>query len=249
MRGVPTHVSIHDVSPAFAREVEDALAMCHDAGTKPALLVVPNFHGTWALSRYPKFQERLRALQADGHEIFLHGFFHKAGMSEQAAEQDGRPARLRRLFAQKVVSAGEAEFADIGWKEGDQRLDEGEAMLAAAGLRIDGFVAPAWSMASWVLTMLRERGYRYTEDHFHVYDPKRGTSRRSLVMNFASRTPARLWSSVAFCRVARPARRVLPARIALHPGDMTKELLRREAKDLLAWGKGDFVPRATDLFA
>jgi predicted deacetylase len=245
---MPIHASIHDVSPAFTQEIDDALALCHEVGAKPALLVVPNFHGTWPLARYPKFCERLRALQADGHEIYLHGFFHKAGM-DGAAEEAGRPGRVRRLFAQKVVSAGEAEFADIGWKEGDARLDEGESILAAAGLRIDGFVAPAWSMASWVLTMLRERGYRYTEDHFHVYDPKMGTTRRSLVLNFASRTPARLWSSVAFCRVARPARRVFPARIALHPGDMRKEVLRREAKDLLAWGRGDYVGRGADLFA
>jgi uncharacterized protein len=245
---VPTHVSIHDVSPAFTQEIEDALAMCHAVDTKPALLVVPNFHGTWPLARYPKFCERLRVLQDQGHEIFLHGFFHKAGAVREESSDDGRPSRLRRMFAQKVVSAGEAEFADIGWKEGDTRLDEGEAMLRDAGLRIDGFVAPAWSMASWVLTMLRERGYRYTEDHFRIYDPKRGTSRRSLVLNFASRTPTRLWSSVAFCRVARPARRVLPARIALHPGDMKKEVLRREAKDLLQWGRGDYVARGVDLF-
>ena len=243
---MPTHVSIHDVSPAFTQEVEDALAMCHAVGVKPALLVVPNFHGTWELGRYPKFEARLRELQAQGHEIFLHGFFHKAGMPSGASE--GRPSPARRFFAQKVVSAGEAEFADIGWSEGDRRMDEGEAVLRRAGLDIDGFVAPAWSMASWVPTMLRERGYRYTEDHFHVYDPKGGTSRRSVVLNFASRTPARLWSSVAFCRVARPARRLVPARIALHPGDMKKDVLRRETESLLAWGKGDFVARATDLF-
>ena len=41
---MPVHVSIHDVSPAWKDEVEAALAMCHGAGAKPALLVVPNYH-------------------------------------------------------------------------------------------------------------------------------------------------------------------------------------------------------------
>src|SRR4051812_25206302 len=96
-------VSIHDVSPAFDREIEDALAACAEAcsgvGAKPALLVVPNFHGKWPLDRYPAFVDRLRELQAAGHEIILHGFFHAS---------DGGS-----FFAQKIASAGEAEFADL----------------------------------------------------------------------------------------------------------------------------------------
>ena len=42
---MPVHVSIHDVSPAWEREVDVALEMAHAAGVRPALLVVPNFHG------------------------------------------------------------------------------------------------------------------------------------------------------------------------------------------------------------
>ena len=245
-----THASIHDVSPAWATEMEDALALCNEVGARAALLVVPDFHGRWPLLRYPKFCERLRELQGQGHEVYLHGFFHKSGVEAAEGDQgEGRPVGLRRFFAQKVVSGGEAEFSDVSWKEADTRLDDGERVLREAGLTIDGFVAPAWSFAPWLLAMLAERGYRYTEDHLRIYDPKGKVSRPSLVMNFASRTPARLWSSVAWCRAARPARRLLPTRIALHPGDMKSRVLRSEARDLLAWGRGDYVARGTDLFS
>ena len=47
------HVSIHDVTPAFAREIDVALTMAHRAGMRPALLVVPNFHGDALPTKLP----------------------------------------------------------------------------------------------------------------------------------------------------------------------------------------------------
>lgn len=233
------HVSIHDVSPAWEREVDVALDVAHAHGVKPALLVVPDFHGRAKLSEHPAFCEKLRALEADGHEIYLHGYYHRA--------QNG--SGLGGVFRQKIVSAGEAEFSDVDPDEARRRLDDGERMLKDAGLTITGFVAPAWSMPRWVLGLLAERGYAFTEDHLRVYDPAARRSRPSLVLNFASRTPGRLFSSVAWCRIARPARRVLPARIAIHPADMRFALLRSETESLLTWARGDFVARGAALLS
>jgi uncharacterized protein len=122
-------------------------------------------------------------------------------------------------------------------------------MLTSAGLTIKGFVAPAWSMPGWVLTLLAERGYAFTEDHVRIYDPAARRARASLVLNFASRTPARLFSSVAWCRMARPARRLVPSRIAMHPADMRFALLRSETVSLLRWAEGDFVTAGAELIA
>ena len=238
------HVSLHDVSPAWENEVELALEMAHAHDVRPALLVVPDFHGKAPLLEHPAFCERLRALQSDGHEIYLHGYFHRARTWDEHAtstSSGGLGSRARYLFAQKVVSGGEAEFSDVSQEEALKRLDDGERMLREAGLSISGFVAPAWSMPSWVLGLLGERGYAFAEDHTRVYDPSAKRSRASVVLNYASRTPARLLSSVAWCRIARPARRILPARIAIHPADMRYALLRSELASLLAWGEGDYV--------
>ena len=196
---------------------------------------MPNFHGAWPLDAHPKFCARLRALQEEGHEVYLHGFFHES-KPRASDERD-----LAWLYAQKIVSGGEAEFRDLTPAEAETRLDEGEAMLRRAGLRTTGFIAPAWAMHDWLLPVLARRGYAFTEDHLHVYDPAANKRRASVVLNYASRTPGRLLSSVAWCRLAKYARVALPARIAIHPADMRFALLRYETRQLLSWAAGDTV--------
>ncbi len=241
------HLSLHDVSPAWSAEVDQALELAREVDAKPALLVVPNFHGRWPLEDHPAFAAQLRDLQARGHEVFLHGFFHRA-RSEAGTAEDGRPRRLAWYFAQRVASAGEAEFRDVSRDEAVDRLDRGERTLRAAGLAIDGFVAPAWSMPPWLVPLLAERGYRFAEDHLRVFDPAGGRARASVVLNYASRTRLRMLSTVAWCRAAKHARAFFPARIAIHPADLRVPLLRRELRHLLAWGAGDYVPRSQSLF-
>ena len=154
---------------------------------------------------------------------------------------------MKWAFAQRVVSSNEAELASVPEGEGRARIAEGERLLHEAGLRIDGFVPPAWAMPGWLLGALGERGYRFTEDHLRVYDPQAGRSRASVVLNWASRSPARLLSTVAWCRSARWARPLVPARIAIHPADMRVTLLRREIQGALEWARGDIVARGAGL--
>jgi hypothetical protein len=67
------------------------------------------------------------------------------------------------------------------------------------------------------------------------------------VLNWASRSPGRLLSTIAWCRVAKHARALVPARIAIHPGDMHWLVLRREIEQLLDWARGDFVTSGAGL--
>jgi predicted deacetylase len=238
LRRAKTHVSIHDVSPAATAEVEEALTACEEVGATAALLVVPNFHGKWPLDRYPAFVGRLRALQDAGHEIHLHGFFHQA---------EGPVRTARAFFAQRVASAGEAEFALLDRSEAEERLDRGLAMFDSLGLRPSGFVAPAWQMPRSLLVSLAERKLGYAEDHVRVYDPVARTSRPSLVLNFASRTPGRVWSSAAFVRLALPMRGVLPTRFAIHPGDLRNAMLAGEMRRVLRAARGTFTASCREL--
>ena len=240
------HVSIHDVSPVWIDEVEAAIGLCHAAGVRPALLVVPNFHDRSPILSDERFCERLRHLQDRGHEVYLHGLLHQ-GLVQTGGNQGFRP--LKRLWSQRIVSNGEAEMSDLSPTEGRRRLEQGERMLDAAGLRIDGFVPPAWWMPRWLPSLLAERGYRFSEDHLRVYDPFAGRARVSVLLNWASRSPARLVSTVAWCRAARHARSFVPARIAIHPADMRFVLLRRELAHILAWARGDLVSSGGDLLA
>jgi uncharacterized protein len=245
-RGMAVHVSIHDVSPAWATEVDDALELCAAFGARPALLVVPDWHGRAPLLGDAAFCGRLRALQAHGHEVYLHGLLHR---SRERYEADAGAGRLAWSFAQRVASGHEAELMDVSPAEGRRRIDEGERLLRAAGLRIDGFVPPAWATPRWLPSELGARGYRFAEDHLRVYDPTEKRARLTIVLNWASRTPARLVSTVAFCRAMKHAGVVVPARIAIHPADMQFLRLRREIARLLGWASGRMVRRGTDLLA
>ncbi len=255
---MPIHVSIHDVAPPFERQIDAALSLAGARGIKPALLVVPDFHGSAPLAHHPAFCEKLRTLEAEGHEIYLHGYYHRArpwgehhrATMTTAALSTGIqswPARARYAFSQQVVSNGEAEFRDVSRAEAMDRLDRGEHVLRQAGLTIRGFVAPAWSMPAWFREILSVRGYAFAEDHLRVYAPASRASRPSVVFNYASRSVPRLLSTVAFCRLARPAGRLMPARVAIHPADMEFMLLRSETVRLLDWAKGDLAVRGQDL--
>ena len=234
------HVSLHDVSPAFTDEVNAAIDLCGAFGIRPALLVVPNHHRAAPLDRDEAFVERLRALQDRGFELFLHGYYHRSEPSQRAG--------ITGFFRQRVVSAGEAEFAALDEAEGTSRLDRGLELLETLRLRVDGFVAPAWSFSPWLLPALKARGIRYTEDHLRIYEPTTDTVQASLVLNFATRSYNRLASTVFYCRAARPLAALLPTRIAIHPGDMRSAIARHEVASLLGWAAKRAIVTGPELF-
>lgn len=244
---MPVHVSIHDVSPRYAAEVEHAILLCRARGVNPALLVVPNHHGQAPLDQAPDFVHRLRQLGQEGSQILLHGLYH---------ETDRAPARFfvgdprtsfGRWLRQSVASAGEAEFGELSLAEAASRLDAGMSMFTELGLPVHGFVPPAWILPRRLLPALAKRRIRHTENHFGVIDPVTGRRRASAVMNFATRTRMRLLTSVTYVRAARALRHALPLRIAIHPKDLRSPLALRETVRLLDWAKGDFIQRVEDL--
>lgn len=234
------HVSIHDVTPRWATEVETLLQWCQARALQPALLVVPNYHHQWPLNAHPLFCERLRALQGLGHSILLHGFYHDT-RSEEPAESEpldhasGGVEPVGHWVYQRLLSSNEAEFAQLTEGQARRLLDGGQAMFDAIGLHAEGFVAPAWSMSPAVRAVLRAQLCRYSEDHLRVYDYAAGQSHFSLLINFATRSFWRMASTVAFARLGRFAAPLAPVRVALHPGDLSRPVLHGEIQRLLDW--------------
>ena len=97
-------VSIHDVTPALAGGVERLWARCAARNGRPALLVVPDWHGEWPLERYPEFVAWLRARAAEGAEIVLHGERH---------DEVGLPRGLADELRAWGRTAGEGEFLTL----------------------------------------------------------------------------------------------------------------------------------------
>ena len=215
-------VSIHDVGPRFEREIDilvERLERQIGAG-KFAMLVVPDHWGEHPIATNLPYQARLRSYADSGAEIFVHGWFHR-----DFAEHSGS-ARLRA----KYMTASEGEFLGLTVAEAAKRMAGGRALIEdVIGREVAGFIAPAWLYGSGAREALAISGFALAEDHMRVWQPETGkVVARGPVITWASRSPARTASSLAFATLACVALQMLPTvRIAVHPGDVTKESILR----------------------
>ena len=203
--------SIHDVSPRFEREVDTLVELLSTrlGGPRFAMLVVPDHWDASPLETSPAFARRLRGWADAGVEMFLHGWRHR----------DDAPAPG---FARRHMTAGEGEFAALTFADASERLARGRAVVEdAIGRSVAGFIAPAWLYSVGARAAIAEARYPLAEDHWRVWQPASGrVLARGPVITWASRSRARIASSLAVAAVARTAHALLPvARIAVHPGD------------------------------
>jgi uncharacterized protein len=202
--------SIHDVSPRFEREV-DQLAERLDrrlGSARFAMLVVPDHWDAAPIAADPRFQARLRRWADAGVEMFLHGWRHR----------DAAP----KGFKARHMTAGEGEFSQLDHAEATQRLRAGRAVVEdAIGRPVAGFIAPAWLYSAGALAAVRDEGFALAEDHMKVWRPDDGkVLARGPVITWASRSPARIRSSLFFAGLARFGLQPLQTvRVAVHPGD------------------------------
>jgi predicted deacetylase len=208
--------SIHDVGPRFEAQVDqlaDRLSR-HLGGPRFAMLVVPDHWGEAPLREARAFQARLRDWADCGVEMFVHGWFHKDGSSHSGAAG----------FKAKHMTAGEGEFLGLSRAEARRRMQDGRALIEdIIGRPTVGFIAPAWLYGLGAREALGDAGFAMAEDHMRVWRPSDGTVlARGPVVTWASRSRARIRSSLAFAALARTALRPLTTlRIAVHPGDTT----------------------------
>lgn len=211
-------VSIHDVGPRFEREVDilvERLERQIGAG-KFAMLVVPDHWGEHPLASNRPYQARLRSYADSGAEIFVHGWFHR-----DQAEHSGMAQ-----FRARYMTASEGEFLGLSATEAARRMADGRALIEdAIGREVAGFIAPAWLYGAGAREALAHSGFALAEDHMRVWRPDTGKIvARGPVITWASRSPVRTASSLAFAALARTALQMLPTvRIAVHPGDVSKD--------------------------
>jgi uncharacterized protein len=148
-------VSIHDVAPGNRPTVEKMVAELVRKGVgTTSLLVVPDYHHEGPVSKDPAFIAWLRNLQAEGHEIVIHGYFH---------ERPRRPGEsLSQRFLTRVYTQDEGEFFDLDYETALQRINTGRDQFHAAGLNPHGFIAPAWLLGSEAERAARDAGMEYT---------------------------------------------------------------------------------------
>jgi len=216
-------VSVHDVSPLTRETSERMLNDLAGAGIGvTSLLVVPDHHHKADIDKAPAFLAWLREKQAAGHEIILHGFYHRREPSE--GDSAGR-----RLVTEHYT-AGEGEFYDLDYEEARERMEDGREMLTGAGLEVVGFIAPAWLLGEEGEKAARNLGFAYTTRLGGVLDLRSGAWTRSQSLVYSPRSAWRRNVSLAWNAFLAARLRKNPlARLGLHPPDWNHEAIKTQA--------------------
>lgn len=206
-------VSFHDVHPGSREVCARFLERVRTMGVEHvSLLVVPRWHGTGPISEDAACVAWLRRVAAQGNDICLHGFFHRA------ATVGGGPVSR---FIGTRYTAGEGEFFQIDRATALDRLRRGlDILVERAGLPVLGFTPPAWLMSEAGRDAARECGLEYSTTFAQVELLQAGRSIAAPTIVYSCRSAWRRAVSRVWVRFwARAQRNAKVLRIAAHPGD------------------------------
>jgi predicted deacetylase len=222
-------LSIHDVGPRFETEVDRLVDHIspHVGLEHLAMLVVPNHWGGHPLLPGSAFASRLRDWSDRGVSLFAHGWYHRDDSAHDSATS---------RFKARHMTAGEGEFLGLDQSTARQRMMDARSLIEdITGRPIAGFIAPAWLYGAPALAALEQLSLPLAEDHMKVWSPRTGAIvARGPVITWASRSPARIASSLAVARLLPPLLRFSPViRVAVHPGDVHVPSLMLSIDDVL----------------
>ena len=210
-------VTIHDVAPPTLAAVIALRELAARWGAPRAtLLAVPNFHGRSPLAEHAPSVDWLRRCADAGDEIALHGLRHV-----QAA-----PAGALGALRARAFTAGEAEMLGAGAADPVALARARAELTALVRAPIRGFVAPAWLEPRGFADLLERLGFDWHETGLAI---ERLRDRRRIVspvIGFATRTRMRaaaslVWAAALLPVIEQLARTARPARVALHPADLS----------------------------
>jgi predicted deacetylase len=218
-------LSLHDVAPPFERQLRELWLMCVSRGARPALLVVPNWHGEHPLHRSGRFVDWLFARVDQGARVLLHGERHdEVGTVRRAGDEWRALGRTAR----------EGEFLTLDYAEASARIGRGLEVLARCGLSPVGFVPPAWLARAAAREAARDAGLALFEDASRIYWLREGRAERVPAVRWSARSRWRadLSALVSEARWVTQGQAPL-VRLALHPTDMDDAVVRRSLERAL----------------
>ena len=215
-------VSLHDVAPSTQQITSKAISELARHGVRVcSLLVVPDYHHEGLFAKRPEFVTWLRGLEADGHEIVIHGYFHER--PPQTKES------LRDKFVTRFYTRNEGEFYDLSYEEALRRVTTARDQFHAHGLNPRGFVAPAWLLGDEAERALCDAQLDYTTRLRSLRDLRSGNvfPARTLVYsarNSWRRELSRSWNAALF----RFLKTKSLLRISIHPPDYSQPAIWKQ---------------------
>jgi len=220
-------VSLHDVAPSNQQIAETIISELVQRGVNVcSLLVVPNYHHQGLFTRNQQFVSWLRGLEADGHEIVIHGYFHERPCE---AEESFRDKFLTKFYTQQ-----EGEFYDLTYDEALHRITAAQAEFRTSGLKPRGFVAPAWLLSKEAERAARDAGMEYTTRLHKVCDLRAGGEfvARSIVYS-VQRNWRRGISQICNATLFRYLEGRPLLRMSIHPPDYSHPRIWRQVTGMI----------------
>src|SRR6266581_8815847 len=221
-------VSVHDVAPCTQQITSTIISELSAHGVRVcSVLVVPDYHHEGLFARHREFVTWLRMLEADGHEVVIHGYFHER--SPQTRET------LRDKFVTRFYTQKEGEFYDLSYEEALRRITTARDEFRAHGLKPRGFIAPAWLLGNEAERAVCDAQMEYTTRLRSVCDLRSGNvfPARTLVYSVHSawrRALSRSWNAALF----RLLKTKTLLRISIHPCDFSQRAIWTQILEFIA---------------
>jgi predicted deacetylase len=220
-------VSLHDVAPSTQQIANTIISELARHGVNVcSLLVVPDYHHQGLSTRDQQFVSWLRGLEADGHEVAIHGYFHE------------RPCRakesLHDKFLTRFYTQQEGEFYDLDYDEALSRITKARDEFHSSGLKPRGFVAPAWLLSKEAELAARDAGMEYTTRLHKVCDLRAGDefAARSIVYSVRRNWRRRI-SQICNTALFRYLEGKPLLRISIHPSDYSYPTIWRQVTRMI----------------
>lgn len=221
-------VSLHDVAPSTQQITRTIISELSAHGVRVcSVLVVPDYHHQGLFARHREFAAWLRALEADGHEIVIHGYFHERPRQPQET--------LRDQLMTRFYTQNEGEFYDLGYDEALRRITSARDEFRALGLKPRGFIAPAWLLGNEAEQAVRDAELEYTTRLRSVCDLRSESTfpARTLVYSVQSSwrlALSHIWNAALF----RLMKTKPLLRISIHPPDYSQPAIWKQILGFIA---------------